>query len=238
MIPIVYDQLNGFGKNDQFFLDLLETLPVRTIADLGCGTGRLTAHFIDKGYQVTGIEPNEEALSYAKQKQFGDGVQWILGDSSQLNDHTYDAVVLTANVAQVFLTDESWENMLQDVVRALKKGGHLLFDARNPESKVWEQWEQDDTPDFAVNELTGEPLEIWTSYDGFENEVYTFCETVKGTQTGEMYVREKIQLRFRSHEVLQQSLQKAGFATVQSYGDFTFEEATVQSSSFIFHAVK
>ncbi|MFB4213213.1 hypothetical protein ACE1TH_15085 [Shouchella sp. JSM 1781072] len=50
MIPIVYDQVNGFGKDDQFFLDLLETLSVRTIADLGCGTGRLTAHFIEKGY--------------------------------------------------------------------------------------------------------------------------------------------------------------------------------------------
>ncbi len=47
MIPIFYDQVNGFGKDDQFFLDLLETLSVRTIGDLGCGTGRLTAHFIE-----------------------------------------------------------------------------------------------------------------------------------------------------------------------------------------------
>lgn len=238
MIPIVYDQVNGFGKNDQFFLDLLESLSVRTIADLGCGTGRLTAHFIEKGYHVTGIEPNEEALFYAKKKQLGDGVQWVLGDSSHLNDHTYDAVVLTANVAQVFITDEGWERTIRNAYRSLKKGGHLIFDTRNPEVKVWEQWEQDATPDLAVNEQTGEPLEIWTSYDGFDDQVYTFYETVKGTQSGEVYVQEKLQLRFRSHDVLEKSLQNAGFATVQSYGDFTFEQATSQSSSFIFHAVK
>ncbi|GAF22013.1 methyltransferase [Bacillus sp. JCM 19047] len=238
MIPLVYDQLNRFGKDDEFILALLEKANVHVVADLGCGTGRLTVHYVERGYDVTGIDPNEEALAYAKKKWRGKEVNWVLGDSSTLKEETYDVVVLTANVAQVFLTEQSWKKTLQDAYRGLKKGGHLIFDSRNPEAKVWEQWEQDDTPDLAVHEQTGEPLEIWTTYDGFIDDVYTFYETVKGVQSGEVYVTEKMKLKFRSHETLQQSLEQAGFSSVYSYGDWEFKKATPTSSSFIFHGIK
>lgn len=68
MIPLVYDQVNGWGKDDEFFLELLKKSNVKTIADLGCGTGRLTTHFAQAGYQITAIDPNEEAIEYARNK--------------------------------------------------------------------------------------------------------------------------------------------------------------------------
>ncbi len=45
MIPSVYDQVNSFSKYDEFFLALLERINVKKLADLGCGTGRLTRYF-------------------------------------------------------------------------------------------------------------------------------------------------------------------------------------------------
>ncbi|MDY0406132.1 class I SAM-dependent methyltransferase [Virgibacillus sp. 179-BFC.A HS] len=104
MIPIVYDQINGWGKDDDFFLSLLKEINAKRIADLGCGTGRLTIHFAQKGYQITAIDPNQEAINSAKRKEFADKVTWIVGDSGDLKPEAYDVVIMTANVAQVFLT--------------------------------------------------------------------------------------------------------------------------------------
>src|SRR5690606_25416168 len=102
--------INGWGKDDEFFLELLKKINVKTIADLGCGTGRLTTHFAEANYEITAIDPNEEAIAYAKGKESSGEVKWIVGDSTDLPTNAFDAVIMTANVAQVFLTEESWNN--------------------------------------------------------------------------------------------------------------------------------
>ena len=238
MIPLVYDQVNGWGKDDEFFLTLLKKINVKTIADLGCGTGRLTTHFAKAGYQITAIDPNEEAIEYAKNKQHSGEVTWMVGDSTNLQTNTYETVIMTANVAQVFLTEESWEKVVADAFRALKPGGHFIFDTRNPLAKVWEEWEKDTTPDLATDLLNGEPLEIWTQYEGLVNDVFTFYETVKRKHTGEVMIHEKMQLKFRTQETIYESLKRAGFSQVQVYGDWEFNQATSKTKSFIFHSIK
>lgn len=238
MIPLVYDQVNGWGKDDEFFLELLKKSNVKTIADLGCGTGRLTTHFAQAGYQITAIDPNEEAIEYARSKACPGEVMWIVGDSTNLQSNAFEAIVMTANVAQVFLTEDSWINVVNDVYRALKPGGHFIFDTRNPLAKVWEQWEKDMTPDHAIDLVNGEPLEIWTQYEGFVDDVFTFFETVKKASTGEVIIHEKMQLKFRTQETIYQSLKNAGFSQIQVYGDWEFKQATSKTNSFIFHSIK
>ncbi|WP_172254260.1 class I SAM-dependent methyltransferase [Saccharibacillus deserti] len=238
MIPLVYDQINSWGKDDEFFLALLKKINVKSIADLGCGTGRLTIHFAKAGHEVTAIDPNEEAIEYAKVKESYGDVKWMIGDSTKLRTNAFEAIIMTANVAQVFLTEESWRNVVADAYRALKPGGHFIFDTRNPLAKAWEQWITDTTPDVAKNLLTGEKLEIWTQYEGFVNDVYTFYETVKKADTGEVIIREKMELKFRTQETIHDSLKQASFSQVQVYGDWEFEQATSKAKSFIFHAIK
>jgi len=238
MIPLVYDQINGWGKDDEFFLALLKKLNVKKIADLGCGTGRLTTHFAKAGYHITAIDPNEEAIEYAKNKEFPGEVTWIVGDSSNLQTNAFDAVIMTANVAQVFLTEESWQCVISDAYRALKPGGHFIFDTRNPLAKAWEQWEKDMTPDVAMSQVSGESLEIWTEYEGFVEDVFTFYETVENARTGEVVIHEKMQLKFRPQEEIHESLQQVGFSLTQVYGDWEFKQATLETKSFIFYGVK
>ncbi|KYG91103.1 class I SAM-dependent methyltransferase [Metasolibacillus sp. FSL H7-0170] len=238
MIPLVYDQINGWGKDDEFFLALLKKTNAKKIADLGCGTGRLTTHFAEAGYHITAIDPNEEAIEYAKSKEYLGEVTWIVGDSTNLPTNSFDAITMTANVAQVFLTEESWRNVISDAYRALKSGGHFIFDTRNPLAKAWEQWEKDVTPDVATNPLNGESLEIWTEYEGFIENVFTFYETVKNARTNEVLIHKKMQLKFRTQEEIHESLQQAGFSQIQAYGDWEFKQATAKTKSFIFHCVK
>lgn len=238
MIPLVYDQLNGWGKDDEFFLALLKKVNAKEIADLGCGTGRLTLHFVEEGYRITAIDPNVEAIQKAKGKEFADKVTWIVGDSADLKTNAYDVVIMTANVAQVFLTDNSWQQVIADAYRALKHGGHFIFDTRNPLAKAWIEWQKDMTPDIAKDPVSGNRLEIWQEYEGLEGDIFTFYETVKKARTNEILIREKIQLKFRTQEEIEKTLEQAGFSNIQSYGDWEFERATAQAKAFIFHSVK
>lgn len=238
MIPLVYDQINSRGKDNEFFLALLKKIDGKEIADLGCGTGRLTIHFAQAGYYITAIDPNAEAIERAKSKEYADEVTWIVGDSSNLQSNTFDVVIMTANVAQVFLTDESWQHVISSAYRALKPGGHFIFDTRNPLAKEWEHWQKDDKPDVAKDEVSGDPLEIWSEYEGFVGDVFTFYEIVKNARTDEVLIHEKMQLRFRTHEEIYESLYQEGFSQIQAYGDWAFEQATKETKSFIFHSVK
>lgn len=120
----------------------------------------------------------------------------------------------------------------------MKPGGHFIFDTRNPFTRVWEKWEKDTTPDFAIDEASGDLLEIWTSYEGFQEGIFTFYEKVVNTRTTKILVHEKMQLKFRTEDEIQKSLTDEGFAHIQVFGDWCFELATEESESFIFHCVK
>ena len=238
MIPLIYDQVNKWAKDDDFFMELLSNINVKKIADLGCGTGRLTIQFAKKGCDITAIDPNEEAIAVARLKQGAEQIQWIVGDSSDLPTNSFDLVIMTANVAQVFLTNESWQQMLADVYRSLKPGGHFIFDTRNPKVKVWEAWAADQTPDLVVHPETGEPLEIHTSYEGWSGNVFTFYETVQKAQSSEAIVRLQMQLCFREYDDILLSLSNAGFKDIIAYDNWSFQQAHEHSSSFIFHSQK
>ena len=238
MIPLVYDQINNWGKDDEFFLALLKSLHVKVVADLGCGTGRWTSHLAQHGYEITAVDPNAEAVGLARIKDNADKVNWMVGDSSNLQTNTYDAVIMTANVAQVFLTDESWKRMISDVYQSLKAGGHFIFDTRNPLAKAWEEWEKDATPDEARDMATGDPLQIHTEYEGFQGDIFTFYEIVKNARTDEVLIHEKMQLRFRDQEEVNESLKQIGFSQIHTYGDWQFKQAHPENKSFIFHSIK
>jgi len=53
MIAYYYDQLHTWGKEDDFFMELLQLTKAKKIADLGCGTGRVTIELAKAGYEVT-----------------------------------------------------------------------------------------------------------------------------------------------------------------------------------------
>lgn len=237
MIAYYYDQLHTWGKEDDFFMELLQLTKANKIADLGCGTGRVTIALAKAGYEVTGFDPNEEAIQRAQNKDHAESVSWIAGDSQDLAINSYDAVIMTANLAQVFITEESWRKVLQDVYTALKPGGHFIFDTRNPQAKAWEEWQKDETVDQLQDIHTGDPLLYWDEYEGLERNIFTFYEKIKNVNT-DITHEAKVQLIFRSQEEILSSLKQAGFATVNAYEDFKIQAATDQAKSFIFHCMK
>ncbi|WP_457819739.1 methyltransferase domain-containing protein, partial [Staphylococcus aureus] len=86
------------------------------------------------------MDPARASLDVARRKPGADKVRWVVGEIDAVADLRFDLVTMTANVAQVFTTDEAWRAMLATAHDVLRPGGHLVFETRDPARQAWREW--------------------------------------------------------------------------------------------------
>ena len=102
------------------------------------------------------LDPSGASLDVARTKT--GRVTWLHGDATRPPPFEVDAATMTANVAQVFLTDDAWLATLSGIRGALRPEGHLVFETRVPDRKAWLEWDREhtwsrtDVPDVGVVE--------------------------------------------------------------------------------------
>jgi ubiquinone/menaquinone biosynthesis C-methylase UbiE len=142
----VYDAFDGNRDDLTAYLDIADELGADRVLDVGCGTGCLAILLAESGRTVLGVDPAQASLEIAKSKDGTARVTWVHGDATTLPMLGADLVVMTGNVAQVFLTDDDWTQALQSIHTALGPGGYLVFETRRPERRAWEEWAADAAP--------------------------------------------------------------------------------------------
>lgn len=135
------------------------------LLDLCCGTGQLALHFLDHGYQVTGLDLSEPMLEYARancaayiiagQARFvcADAADFMLTDRFGLVVSTFDAL----NHLPDF---DALEGCFRSAFRALDDGGMFLFDLNTLRGlQRWASVTVNDTPEMmlVVRSLFDEP---------------------------------------------------------------------------------
>lgn len=222
----LYDIENPHGADTDFYIRLAAQLNARRILDLGCGTALLTRQLAVDGRQVTGVDPAPAMLAVARRQPGANRVEWIEGNSTALGRPEADLVLMTSNVAQVFLDDSEWATTLRAIHAALRSGGHLAFESRNPDNRAWEQWNREATYE-QINSPYG-PMECWLELVNVANGRVSFKAYNIFTATGEVVVASS-ELRFRTLTELTDSLNNAGFTVEHLYGDW--DRGPVASSS-------
>jgi SAM-dependent methyltransferase len=215
----IYDTINAYAADTQprFYAQLAAELGATSIVDLGCGTGLITCELARQGYRMTGIDPAPAMLELARRRSYGDRVFWIDGDASRIGTPNADLAIMTGHVAQFFLTDESWHATPTALRPALRPGGRLAFESRNPGAREWESWTG--AARWSADDPTAGRVDTWFEVNDVRDGIVSYTIHYVFAATGEEVV-SPVKLRFRTVEELTQSLADAGFAVERVYGDW------------------
>jgi SAM-dependent methyltransferase len=201
----VYDSWDPHRADIPFFVDLALHTDTQSVLDLGCGTGQLATELALRGHDVTGVDPSQIMLDVARTRPGGDLVRWIEGDATCLGVAEYDLAVLSGHVVQIITDDRTLQATFAAVRRALKPGGRLAFDSRNPAARCWTQW----TPEASRRTLAG-GVDVWFQDTVADGDRVSY-EIHYLFPTGEELVSHN-ELRFRSYAWFRRAVADAGFA--------------------------
>jgi SAM-dependent methyltransferase len=139
-LAAIYDALDPDRSDLDVYAAIADELGARRVLDVGCGTGSFALLLADRGVEVIGVDPAEESLAVARAKPGADRVRWIHGDATTLPALEVDLATMTGNVAQAIVDETDWSGTLSGVHKALRHGGYLVFETRDPAFEGWREW--------------------------------------------------------------------------------------------------
>lgn len=139
----VYDAMEGRRADLTVYADMVDEFGARSVLDIGCGTGTFACLLAQRGHRVIGLDPARATLDEARAKPFADRVHWVHGDVTALPPLQVDLVTMTANVAQVFIDDDEWSSVLRACRAAVRPGGRVVFETRDPHRQAWREWNRE-----------------------------------------------------------------------------------------------
>jgi SAM-dependent methyltransferase len=205
----VYDPLDPDRSDLDVYVDLVGELGAGSVLDVGCGTGTFACMLARRGVRVTAVDPAQASLDVARGKPGADAVDWLLGDATTLPGLSVDAAFMTANVAQVFLTDDEWTATLQGIRAALRADGVLVFETRDPARRAWEQW----TPELTRTKVDVPGIgmvEAWEEVTTVDGPFVTF-RSMTAFRRNDLLIESISTLRFRDRLEIEDSLVREGY---------------------------
>lgn len=206
----IYDALDPDRRDLAVYVELLDELGAHRVLDIGCGTGTFALLLADRGRDVTGVDPAGGSLNVAQRKPFADRVRWIHGDATSLPPMQVDVATMTGNVAQAIVDQSDWEGSLRDVHAALRPGGHLVFETRDPAFRAWQDWNA--AASYRTTDVAGVgTVESWVDLTDVDGSLVSFRSTFVFASDGRALTSDST-LRFRERDEVEASLLAHGYA--------------------------
>jgi SAM-dependent methyltransferase len=209
-LAAIYDEIDNDRSDLDHYEAIVDELRAASVLDVGCGTGVFACRLAQRGIAVTGIDPACASIEVARAKPPIGLVTWICGDATGLPPLRVDLATMTGNVAQVFVRDEDWSATLVGVRHAVRDGGYLVFETRDPGFRVWEEWR---TRPRAIEQTSAGPVECSVEVLDVELPLVSFRQTYRFLADGAVLISDST-LRFRERREIEEDLAAVGFDVV------------------------
>ena len=193
-------------------------LPIRTVLDLACGTGSLTAELARRGYEMIGADCSEEMLSVAAEKCRGAGAIEPIFLHQAMEDldlyGTIDACVCCLDSVNYVTSPKKLARAFRRVHTFLMPGGLFLFDANTPDKlrALDGQVFLDEDEDAYC---------VWRAEFSPRRRVCTYGMDLFFREQGGLWRREAEVHEEYAYEPaeLEDMLRQAGFRQIRQYGE-------------------
>ena len=235
-----YDRLTNdvdYEATVQFYMEILrrENVTPRTVVDLACGTGSVTAILAKMGYSVLGVDMSEEMLTEAAMKvmDIDPMPRFVCQKLQQLHlPRAVDMAVCALDSLDYITDPDDCKEAIRRVYKALNPGGIFIFDVNTPEKlqAMDGQVFLDEDDDVYC---------VWRGeFDGDTN-ICTYWMDLFQRQ-GKMWQRSYEEHReyAYSEEQLRGYLKAAGFTHIEVYADRKFEAPQEGEQRIYFKARK
>ena len=212
-LSAIYDALDADRSDLDVYVAIAEELGARRVVDVGCGTGTFALLLADRGLEVTGLDPAGGSLRVARAKAGSERVRWIHGSAKSLPSLRVDLATMTANVAQAIVEPSDWEETLRGVYKAMRPGGHLVFETRVPARREWQEWNRAASHKNTDIQGVG-AVESWVEVIDASGPLVTFRGTWVFASDGEVLTSDST-LRFREREEIEATLAAHGYEVTE-----------------------
>ena len=119
-----------------------------------------------------------------------------------------DLATITGNAAQAIVDERDWDGTLRGVYDALRPGGYLVFETRDPTREAWREWTR--AMSYEISEIDGVgAVENWADLTAVNLPLVTFRWTFVFPD-GDVLTSDST-LRFRERDEVQAALVARGY---------------------------
>lgn len=212
--------------------------PVKSVIDIGCGTGLHSIELAKRGYQVLGVDVSEAMIKRARGKIGAlENIAFIVADARKLRlSEKYDAAIAMYGVVSYCTSDDDLLDFLKGIRNSLVEGGIFIFDTWNMlgvlEKRVY--YETPSTHFRKSENMLAVKEELWRIDVLEQVATADISWSVIDLRSGFVDVRSySLKLRLFTLRELEHFLSDAGFEVAAVFEDYFFKPVTESSSELV-----